>query len=132
MPTEDLIGRLSQVKRTGKGQWLACCPAHDDSDPSMSIRELDDGRILIHCFAGCTPAEIMGSVGLSMADLFPEGYLSHRKRSLLPEAHRKAEGQYKDRLLLQLAMEKRSRGERLSEREMRLEREAFSRVKGLR
>lgn len=34
-------------------QWLARCPAHDDHQPSLSIKETDDGRILFHCFAGC-------------------------------------------------------------------------------
>lgn len=127
---ETLLNQLSKVKRTGEGKWLACCPAHDDSDPSMSVRELPDGRILIHCFAGCSPAEIMDSVGLSMANLFPEGHISHHMKSLLPKEHRDAEKQYKDRMYLQIAFEKRARGEQLSPQELKLEKEAFMRVKG--
>jgi len=33
---------------------MALCPAHDDRNPSLSIQLADD-RILIHCFAGCSP-----------------------------------------------------------------------------
>ncbi|MCU7840882.1 MAG: virulence-associated protein E [Candidatus Thiodiazotropha sp. (ex Troendleina suluensis)] len=129
MSVEVLLNQLDKVKSTGTGKWLACCPAHDDSDPSMSVREVQDGRILIHCFAGCSPAEIMASVGLSMADLYPEGAINHKLSSLLPKEHKNAEDRYKDRVYLQIAFEKRSRGERLTAHEIKLEREAFIRVK---
>lgn len=71
MSTSDLLSRLEKVKRTGRGRWLACCPAHDDRTASLSVRELEDGRILIHCFAGCGVHEVVGSIGLRMDDLFP-------------------------------------------------------------
>ena len=38
--------------RAGNG-WMARCPAHDDSTPSMSIKEIGDGKLLVHCHAGC-------------------------------------------------------------------------------
>ena len=59
------------MRQTGPGRWLACCPAHEDRSPSLSIRELDDGRILIHDFAGCDTEAVLDSLGLTMADLFP-------------------------------------------------------------
>jgi len=31
-----------------------CCPGHDDSTPSLSIAEGDDGKVLLYCHAGCT------------------------------------------------------------------------------
>ena len=68
---ERLLDRLEAVRRTGPGRWLARCPAHEDRSPSLSIREADDGRVLIHCFAGCGAAEIVAAVGLDLADLFP-------------------------------------------------------------
>lgn len=71
MAAENLLAKLDRVKRTATGRWLARCPAHDDKSPSLSIRELDDGRVLCHCFAGCSAAEVIGAVGLDMADLFP-------------------------------------------------------------
>ena len=63
---------------------MACCPAHDDKSPSLSIRELDDGRILIHCFAGCSVEEVLSAVGLTFDDLFPEKEIQHGKPERRP------------------------------------------------
>ena len=71
MSAETLISRLEKVKRTGSGTWLARCPAHDDKNPSMSVREMPDERVLVYCHAGCGVAEIVGAVGLNLEDLFP-------------------------------------------------------------
>src|SRR5690349_10346417 len=49
----DIVARFDGVRERGPGRWMARCPAHDDSSPSLSIRELDDGTILLHDFAGC-------------------------------------------------------------------------------
>jgi hypothetical protein len=72
MIADKLLNQLAKVKRTGKESWVACCPAHADKNPSMTITEKDDGRVLLHCFAGCSVEEILGSVGLTFDDLFPE------------------------------------------------------------
>ncbi len=66
-----LIDRLDKVRQTGSGRYLALCPAHDDKSPSLAIRELDDGRILVHCFAGCDVESILGAIGMDLSDLFP-------------------------------------------------------------
>ncbi len=79
MRVEDFLSRLQKVRRTGPGRWVACCPAHDDKNPSMTVRELEDGRILIHCFPGCGVDEIVGAVGLSLSDLFPEKSIEHAR-----------------------------------------------------
>jgi hypothetical protein len=68
---DSLLSMLDSVKRTGQGKWLAKCPSHEDRSPSLSIRELDDGRVLVHCFAGCSVHEVVSSVGLELTDLFP-------------------------------------------------------------
>jgi hypothetical protein len=78
MSVNALLSRLEAVRETGPGRWLARCPAHNDKNPSLSIRELDDGRILIHCFAACGGAEIMGALGLTLSDLYPQS-LSNRR-----------------------------------------------------
>jgi hypothetical protein len=69
---ENILGRLSKVKPSGKGRWNACCPAHQDKSPSLSVRVLDDGRILMHCFGGCDVGEVLGALSLTIEDLFPE------------------------------------------------------------
>ena len=71
MSAEILLSKLDKVKRTGAGRWLACCPAHADKGPSLSIRETDDGRALVHCFAGCSAVDILAAVDMDIADLFP-------------------------------------------------------------
>lgn len=71
MSADILLSRLDGVKQTGQGRWLAKCSSHEDRSPSLSIRELDDGRVLVHCFAGCSVHEIVSSVGLELTDLFP-------------------------------------------------------------
>ena len=69
---ETIISRLEKIKRTGTGRWMARCPSHKDKTASLSLRELDDGRILLHCFAGCNAGEVLGAIGLTINDLFPE------------------------------------------------------------
>lgn len=68
-PVRLLIDRLPGVRRSGNG-WVARCPAHADRHASLSVAEGDDGRVLLHCFAGCSAADVLGAVGLSIADLF--------------------------------------------------------------
>lgn len=70
-PIDNLLSRLNRVKRTGPSTWVASCPTRDDKRPSMTIRELDDGRVLIHDFGGDSPAEILGAIGLTFDALFP-------------------------------------------------------------
>ena len=69
-PIEGLLQKLDKVKGRN-GSWTARCPAHADKGPSLAIREADDGRILLHCFAGCETAAVLGAVGMDMTDLFP-------------------------------------------------------------
>ena len=72
MSAESLLSRLAKVRKMGADRWMACCPAHDDRSPSLSIRELSDGRILLHCWTGCSAESILDSIGLTFDDLFPE------------------------------------------------------------
>lgn len=71
MAANDLLQFLKKIRRTGANQWTACCPAHIDKSPSLAIRELDDGRVLIKCFGGCSADDILGSLGLEFDVLYP-------------------------------------------------------------
>ena len=77
MKAQVLLCRLVRVRKTGHDRWMACCPAHDDGTPSLSIRELDDGRVLLHCFTGCAVEAILDAVGLQFGDLYPDQPLGH-------------------------------------------------------
>jgi hypothetical protein len=73
MTAATLLSRLDRVRQTGPGRWVACCPSHDStSKSSLAIRELPDGRVLLHDFGGCSTEDVLGAVGLEMGDLFPE------------------------------------------------------------
>ena len=69
---DTLLEKLERVRLTSNGKWLACCPAHDDKSPSLGIKVTDDGKILLHCFAGCSVSEIVSAIGLKLSDLMPE------------------------------------------------------------
>ena len=89
MTAETLLQRLDRVRQRGADQWSARCPAHDDKGPSLSVKELSDGRVLLHCFAGCGVDEIVAAVGLEITELFPprpahgQGAAPARRRGLL-------------------------------------------------
>lgn len=67
---ERLLAALPSAKPQGDG-WEAKCPAHEDERASLSIGIGDDGRALVKCHAGCTAADIVRALGLTLADLFP-------------------------------------------------------------
>ena len=77
MDVNDLVARLEKAKRTSRDSWIACCPAHADRSPSLTVRGLEDGRILVHCFAGCGAADVMAAIGMETADLFPAALANH-------------------------------------------------------
>jgi hypothetical protein len=79
MSADRLLEKLDGVKRAGPDRWIAKCPAHGDRRASLSVRELDDGRVLVHDFAGCGVEEVLGAVGLTFDDLYPERPTDHRK-----------------------------------------------------
>lgn len=73
MSVDNLLSRLDRVRKTGHADWVACCPAHDSrSRQSLAISETADGRVLIHDFGGCSPAEVLAALGMDFTDLFPE------------------------------------------------------------
>jgi hypothetical protein len=114
----SLLARLEGVRQTGPGRWVARCPAHEDRNPSLSIRETDDGRILVHDFAGCGAADVVAAVGLCLADLFPERLADHlpatRDRRHWHAAREALRAVDHDVLLVAIAAEAVAAGEVLS------------------
>jgi hypothetical protein len=76
---DELVTHLDAVRPTGKSRYMARCPAHADKSPSLAISEGDDGRILIHCFAGCNAPDVLAAMGLTINDLFAEPLGHHFK-----------------------------------------------------
>lgn len=69
-PIDAVLSRLEKVRQRQAGQYSARCPAHADKGPSLSVRETQEGSVLLHCFAGCSVHEITAAMGLDMSDLF--------------------------------------------------------------
>lgn len=70
-PVRDVLSRLQKVRKLASGGWIARCPGHPDREPSLSIAEGTDGRVLLTCHAGCEAPQIVAALGLTMTSLFP-------------------------------------------------------------
>lgn len=68
-PLDRVLERLDRVRPSGQG-YSARCPAHEDRVASLSVREGDDGTVLVKCHAGCPLEAIAAALGLTVGDLF--------------------------------------------------------------
>jgi putative DNA primase/helicase len=59
--TAEIIGTVLGGRKIGR-TWCARCPAHPDRKPSLSIRDELDGKILVHCFAGCCQRSVIAAL----------------------------------------------------------------------
>jgi len=112
-----LLDRLERVTERGGGHYMAQCPAHDDSNPSLSVREVDD-RVLVHCFAGCSAGAIVAAAGLSLADLYvasPTRNLSPLPRARRYDAHALLRLLAHEALVVAIAADDVANGKPLSE-----------------
>ena len=57
------IVQQTHAERRGSG-FIAKCPAHEDRNPSLSIKEGGDGRVLLFCHAGCPTENIVAALGV--------------------------------------------------------------------
>lgn len=97
MKAEILLSRLAGVRQTAPGRWAAVCPAHEDQSPSLSIRETDAGKVLIHCFTGCDTEAVLAAIGLSWRDLYPDRWHEAEARTL-------AQGHKRQRMLCDIGL----------------------------
>jgi len=73
--TAEFIAHALSARRSGSC-WMAKCPAHDDSNPSLSIREAD-GKVLLHCHAGCRQRDVIDA--LKAKGLWPKRQVTQRR-----------------------------------------------------
>lgn len=66
---DEFLNLFKGVKPGKDGWYQALCPAHDDNNASLGIRE-DSGKIGLNCLAGCTAEAITRAVGLELKDLY--------------------------------------------------------------
>jgi archaellum biogenesis ATPase FlaH len=60
---KDVLPKLKKVSVNGDG-WMACCPAHNDTNPSLSVKQ-DENEMLLFCHSGCSFVQIVQKLGLS-------------------------------------------------------------------
>ena len=69
LDAESIAMSLDKSRRNGLGKYIACCPAHDDKNPSLAITDAD-GTTLVYCFAGCPQRDVIDE--LRARGLWPE------------------------------------------------------------
>ena len=63
---------------SGSGGFVTLCPVHDDSNPSLSLKDDDKGGVIVHCHAGCDYRDVKDKL-VSMG-LLP-GFQPGRKKT---------------------------------------------------
>lgn len=80
---DAFLAPLRKVRRLGADKAIACCPAHEDRSPSLSVTQAGD-RLLLKCFGGCRTEDVLAAMGLTWADVMPP-----RNMPETPEERRK-------------------------------------------
>lgn len=137
MNVENLLSRLEKVRPNGRQRWMACCPAHADRTPSLSITEQQNGKVSVKCFAGCSGEEVMGAVGMSLAELYPDWdahklYVEHPTYATTKakrEKNKQEEQQRKDEILLEIYKQMARTKQPLTQEDHAKAKAAFLRLK---
>jgi putative DNA primase/helicase len=59
--TAENIAKALGGRKAGSG-WMARCPAHEDREPSLSIAEAGNGKVLVRCHAGCEQQHVIAAL----------------------------------------------------------------------
>ncbi|MHC0429245.1 phage/plasmid primase, P4 family [Streptomyces sp. O3] len=70
MKFADVLARFADVTEEADAGYLAVCPAHQDSRPSLRIWRGDDDKVRITCRAGCPTESVVKAANLTWSDLF--------------------------------------------------------------
>ena len=124
---EQILSRLDKVRGNGH-KFRAKCPARDHSSGNNTLSLLfnDDGRILIHCHAGCEANDVLEAIGLSLSDLYPDGAI----QDFMASAKQKPK-EHKYDALLELCDHQRKSGVKLSKETLDMEKEMYLRKRQL-
>jgi hypothetical protein len=125
-PVENILNRLQGVIQKTPDSSVAICPSHADSNPSLSIARGDDGRALVKCWAGCTAAEIVEAMGLTLADLFerPHDHYKPGRKRIKPDYKALLELLSFESMAIIICCQPATRGEQLT----KIERESLARA----
>lgn len=81
MTAKDFAELVAPATFSG-GEYSACCPAHEDTRPSLTFRDGADG-LLVKCHRQCPIEAICSALGLKLSDLF-RSTNGHRPSGLGP------------------------------------------------
>ena len=91
MTASELASAL-HARRTGKGTWVALCPAHGDHTPSLHIAEGRKRPIVLRCMSqGCSTKAILEAIGLSWEAVMGPGEVTPEMRGRMRQERRIAE-----------------------------------------
>ena len=93
MSSAQTIAQGLELGNRHGDHWMACCPAHDDRVPSLSIINTDEGKVLVHCHGGCDQSQVIKA--LSALGLW---HSQARRRSERPSNSRRKSGDKANRL----------------------------------
>jgi hypothetical protein len=92
--TAESIAVALEGRRYGRS-WRARCPAHADKNPSLNLRDADDGRVLVICRSGCRQRDVIRA--LRDLGLWPRHEpLTPAERRAWALARRRAEAEARD------------------------------------
>jgi len=119
LSAEQLATSLN-AKRHGR-RWMALCPAHEEKTPSFSIQEGAQGRVLVHCFGGCSSVSVISA--LRRQGLWPDASPAAKQ-----VAARKTRQQrvFRAKIVLALAESDLSQGKSFSPDDVSVVRQACS------
>lgn len=91
-PVQRLLAALRdhghEPRKAGDG-WTCRCPAHEDTNPSLTIDIGKDGGVLWHCHAGCDQPAVIAALGLTFRDLMPDSSQRRIARGTKPRLRAK-------------------------------------------
>lgn len=92
MTFEEMLSHFSGTRKpNGKGGFMVPCPAHGDTNPSLSISPGNGSGPIFHCFGGCTDKEaILTAAGLTWQDVLPERERENTRKPTVVSALRAA------------------------------------------
>jgi len=86
MSSAETISRALGGKRSGKN-WLCRCPAHNDRNPSLSVTDGSNGKLLVKCWSGCDGRDVLtalrargllgDNIGAEQAQKFSNHHKTH-------------------------------------------------------
>lgn len=62
MTAAQLAAELDEQVIAKAGQFFVRCVAHRDTDPSLALRDGEGGRVLWHCFSGCSQTDLTDAI----------------------------------------------------------------------